>query len=442
MTLGTDLLKTGLAIFSKRADTGSPWMLTNNPRDKYWDWRDGPWRSYWEKYYAENPDALRFFPNREFRLADIVRASAAAPTFLESVKVKVDEDANGKPVRGVFIDGAVSTNNNPALHLFLAATLRGYDNRSVDDARRTPYGFRWATGAERLYLLSLGTGARRDGAKASPWRPWSLIEGVQAIGALTTIIQDTVEQGVMALQAMSAPAKPVRMNSQIEKMEGLLTPERPLLTFHRIDPRLELKWLNENLPEGPPVKRAKKKTPRWASQKGALKKAGELDEAGRRNLDLLHHIGRAYAERALSVDDFPAAFDIEPMGGGAVGADARLGATPIDLVERIARTSHEALRGFKASAGQDPGPSWEDAEPWMRESTLEAVAFRIANPSAPASAEHERWLREKEATGWVYGEVKDAEAKTHPMMVEYAHLPEDERKKDALIMAVADALAR
>lgn len=48
---------------------------------------------------------------------------------------------------------------------------------------------------------------------------------------------------------------------------------------------------------------------------------------------------------------------------------------------------------------------------------------------------------EKQAAGWRYGAVKNAEAKTHPLMVPYAELPAAERRKDALIQTIVDALA-
>ena len=35
--LETDDLKTGFAIMAKRVDTGSPWILTNNPKSTFWE---------------------------------------------------------------------------------------------------------------------------------------------------------------------------------------------------------------------------------------------------------------------------------------------------------------------------------------------------------------------------------------------------------------------
>jgi hypothetical protein len=42
--------------------------------------------------------------------------------------------------------------------------------------------------------------------------------------------------------------------------------------------------------------------------------------------------------------------------------------------------------------------------------------------------------------GWVYGEVKDAEKKTHPCLVPFDQLPLFQQKKDKLFCAIVDAL--
>jgi hypothetical protein len=44
--------------------------------------------------------------------------------------------------------------------------------------------------------------------------------------------------------------------------------------------------------------------------------------------------------------------------------------------------------------------------------------------------EHRRWMEEKLKGGWQYGPVKDPVKKTHPCLVPWEELPEDEREKD------------
>jgi hypothetical protein len=110
------------------------------------------------------------------------------------------------------------------------------------------------------------------------------------------------------------------------------------------------------------------------------------------------------------------------------------------LVARIAQVMHEATRAWQKANGQEPAPPWSRAPKWMKDSSAASVVWRVANPKASASAQHDQWLAQKKLDGWKFGKVKDAQKKTHPMMVPYSQLPEFERRKDALVNAVVDAL--
>jgi len=61
--LSSPELITGFCIVTKRMDTGSPWIVSNNPRAPYW--QDGPGH----------------IGNKRYPLANLVRASTAAPHF-------------------------------------------------------------------------------------------------------------------------------------------------------------------------------------------------------------------------------------------------------------------------------------------------------------------------------------------------------------------------
>lgn len=56
------------------------------------------------------------------------------------------------------------------------------------------------------------------------------------------------------------------------------------------------------------------------------------------------------------------------------------------------------------------------------------------NPDAPASAQHDSWLEEKQRDGWIWGDTKDADKKTHPCIVPYRE-NQHRRQNESLKMA-------
>jgi uncharacterized protein len=117
-TLGSPDLRCLLLLGLRNTSTGSPWPVSSNPA----------------AVYNLGPGS-----NLELPLWQLVRASSAAPTFFVPEEVAV----GGQTF--VFSDGAVTTLNNPALQLFLMATLPAYR-------------LGWPTGRDELLLLSVGTG--------------------------------------------------------------------------------------------------------------------------------------------------------------------------------------------------------------------------------------------------------------------------------------------
>jgi hypothetical protein len=111
-----------------------------------------------------------------------------------------------------------------------------------------------------------------------------------------------------------------------------------------------------------------------------------------------------------------------------------------EAIQRIAQVTHEAMRAWQKANGQAPAPPWSRAPKWMKESSVASVTWRISNPNANASAQHDQWMAQKTADGWKFGKTKDAKKKTHPMLIPYRGLPVFERRKDALVNAVVDAL--
>ncbi len=107
----------------------------------------------------------------------------------------------------------------------------------------------------------------------------------------------------------------------------------------------------------------------------------------------------------------------------------------------IAKICHEANRAYCEVHGDHSQVAWEQAPAWQRESAERGVVFALENPRAMPSDQNEFWLQDKLAAGRVYGDVKDAERKTHPWCVPYGELPAAERAKDALFVGIVRAMA-
>jgi len=119
-TLGSERMRTVLMMVMRNATTDSPWPVSNNPFAKY--------------NQKDRKDC-----NLDIPLWQLVRASTAAPVFFPP------EVINTGRHEFVFVDGGITTYNNPAFQAFLMATVE-------------PYNMNWQTGEDMMLVVSVGTG--------------------------------------------------------------------------------------------------------------------------------------------------------------------------------------------------------------------------------------------------------------------------------------------
>lgn len=108
-------------------------------------------------------------------------------------------------------------------------------------------------------------------------------------------------------------------------------------------------------------------------------------------------------------------------------------------IEDVARICHEANRIYCQTIGDNSQDVWWDAPQWQRDSAINGVRFKVDKPDSSPEESHENWLKVKEADGWKYGEVKDADLKTHPCFRPYGELPVEQRVKDSLFQNIVTA---
>ncbi len=120
--------------------------------------------------------------------------------------------------------------------------------------------------------------------------------------------------------------------------------------------------------------------------------------------------------------------------GETLGVNRRL------TVKHLSIICHEVIRLFCAAIGDNSQPPWNEAPDWQKASSITGIRWRLDNPQAPKSGAHDSWMATKIADGWVYGEVKDTEKKTHPCIVPFELLPPEQQVKDSLFCCIIDAL--
>jgi RyR domain len=112
------------------------------------------------------------------------------------------------------------------------------------------------------------------------------------------------------------------------------------------------------------------------------------------------------------------------------------------LPTQIARVVHEANRALQVEQA-DPtievSLPWDDTDLETRVSAISGVEGVIAGNTPEES--HAAWTQFKVDNGWVLGPVKDMELKQHPLLVPYNQLPESQKIKDSLFVAVTRTLS-
>lgn len=156
--LGSDKLRTLLTVVMRNATTDSPWPLSNNPGARY-------------NLRTRDDGCVRENCNLDLPLWQLLRASTAAPTYFPPEVVQVGGQSF------IFVDGGVTTYNNPA---FLAFTMATLDRYAVN----------WPASEDKLLVVSVGTGnAARANANLTTGQMHLIFNASNIPGALMAAAQ-------------------------------------------------------------------------------------------------------------------------------------------------------------------------------------------------------------------------------------------------------------
>jgi hypothetical protein len=149
-------LKCLLLAVTKNFTTDSPWPVSTNPDAKY-------------------NDLSRKDCNLRIPLWQLIRASTAAPVFFPPEVLAWDPSDPAKTF--VFVDGGITSHNNPGFLLYRMAT-------------EPAYRLNWRTGEKNLLLVSVGTGAAEAMGTTAASPNMNIVSNVAGIpGGLMNTIQ-------------------------------------------------------------------------------------------------------------------------------------------------------------------------------------------------------------------------------------------------------------
>jgi hypothetical protein len=210
----------------------------------------------------------------------VVRASTAAPSFFDPEFIQIAAGPNGTAVNGTFVDGGVSTANNPSLLAFRFATLGGYR-------------INWQVGEDRLLLVSVGTGT------TSPNRVPSSIPGKAALEALVALMDDCNAEVETTMQWLGRSHTAQPIDREIGDLAGDTIGALKLLTYQRYNVELSSKGLGGL---------------GLSLSASDISDLGEMDAP--ENVPLLDQVGAALGA-TIRDEHFPASFDASREGGAS-----------------------------------------------------------------------------------------------------------------------------
>jgi patatin-like phospholipase/acyl hydrolase len=198
--LGTDKLrgKDGrlrlLMAVVRNHSTGSAWPVTNNPGAKYNN-----------REHAEC--------NLNIPLYKLVRASAAAPVYFDPEVIQLGKTTS------VFVDGAITPYNNPALIAALTVVLPCYN-------------VNWETGPDKIRVISVGTIRFPSGV---PKQAGTLWVGYNAAHIPTALIQGAATQQDYLCRCLGECLYGEPLDSEVKDLVGAVLPGERWFSYVRYD---------------------------------------------------------------------------------------------------------------------------------------------------------------------------------------------------------------
>ena len=198
-TLGSTRLRTLVLLIMSNWSTDSPWLVSNNPA-------------------AFFNDRARDDCNLDLPLWQLARASAAAPVLYVPETLGFGRSHG---YRFVFVDGGLTGFLNPAFKAFLYATAPSYR-------------LNWPTGADRMSLLSIGSGEVREPRPDATAEDLSIFNAVKSMPG--TLLYSSVREQDLLCRTFGRCVTGEPIDMEIGDLKG---PNSmgwpPMFTYHRVN---------------------------------------------------------------------------------------------------------------------------------------------------------------------------------------------------------------
>ena len=116
-----------------------------------------------------------------------------------------------------------------------------------------------------------------------------------------------------------------------------------------------------------------------------------------------------------------------------------------DKIIGIAKITHDVIRSYHQTMGDNSFPAWEMLSPERQTSTVKDVEFCLSGECNVQDI-HEQWCRHKIVDGWNYALVYNEDEKQDPNLKPFQQLTFEQQMTYGLIMSIAiwasPALAR
>jgi hypothetical protein len=238
--LSTKRLKGLLLVVVRNQTTGSAWPITNNPKAMY-----------------NNSDLADC--NLNVPLWKVVRASTAAPVYFDPEEITLGGKLH------IFVDGAITPYNNPALIAALTAVLPSYN-------------VNWEPGPDKIRLISVGTIRVTSAAFQTQAKQMWLGYNLPRIPA--ALVQGIALEQDYVCRCLGECLYGEELDSEIGDLVGMPLPGRKWFSYIRYNRSYLGKEAEKLLTSGSLL--------------------GKLDAVGA--IPLLREVGREYAERHIKIE--------------------------------------------------------------------------------------------------------------------------------------------